>query len=265
MEFCMNSLNNFRDVKPENRLYTLSESLKMGPAVNERCVINMISISTLTTQTDFENAWKKNPGYKLDMRGPCDSSCRGGTVLHRAVCENNLEMTKYIIKKLDRKIDLLNILNITPLQLAIHNLELFGGNLQLEIINELLKAGADVNLANEDCFDYTQSSMLGFALRNLELTKLLLQYGAQKLHAFAPDRKSIIKEKFNDVENKIYKQAKREVRYPHTLFILGFQDPNSLIYFFPKEIIAHIVTCAKVESSHQQRINQAKKELSNFI
>jgi ankyrin repeat protein len=234
--------------------------------VNAPWAINMITmINQNTTPTQFEAACKNNPNYELKMRGPC-GPCRGGTALHMAVKLDNLKMTKFFIKNLGTKnIDLINANNNTPLMCAVEDRGMFPlrkNETNMEIIHQLLMAGADANLAWDDLrFDGFHYSLLSRALADsdLALTKLLLLYGAKKLVAFAPNKNALIKQELTDKEDKIYKLAKKEIRDMQNLFILGGIDPNSPLNGMPKEIILHILISGKVESSNQQKINEAKK------
>ncbi len=254
---------NINKIESGNQLYTKFYTLYKAPENKESYVFNMITkITENTSPIEFEAEWKKNSDFKLEMRGP-NGPCLGGTCLHMAVHKNNLTLTKYFIKLLNNHVDFLNCIDVTPLKFAINNISMSGlkNNKELQIIEELIKASADVNLVS----DY--DTILCCATRNLETTKLLLQYGAVRAHGFTHDRKGLIKEKFPE-ENfpktrmMIYKQAKNEIKKQNALFILGGKDNNSLISFLPKEIIAHILTCARIESPNQKKIRQAKKEIT---
>ncbi|HEV8052510.1 MAG TPA: hypothetical protein VGP47_08445 [Parachlamydiaceae bacterium] len=270
-------------ITPDLKLYTTISDLNHEPVVKESWAINMISIiKKTTTQAEFEAAWEKNPDYKLEMTCPIGSYiARNG--LCNSVYFSNLEMTKFFIKNLDAKnLDVKDNHSITPLVSAVDNIrsmnmfnqperypELIIENDQnLEITRELLLAGAKVNLGTGyPRFDGFNSSLLTTALGKYELplTKLLLQFGAQKFYAFTPDKKALIKQKFTDEENIIYKQAKKELREKEFLFIRGRQNVGSTLHCFPSEIVTHILTLGKSGlsgrgiSSNQKRIDEAKK------
>ncbi|MBA3284147.1 MAG: ankyrin repeat domain-containing protein [Nitrosopumilus sp.] len=251
---------------PSLKLYSTTHDLKKEPMVVESWATNMISmINETTTITQFEDAWKNNPNYKLEMKGSY-RRCHGETGLHMSVSKNNLEMTKFFIKHLSvGNIDSLNSSRRTPLHEALLKRKNMRHSINLEVIRQLLIAGADVNLGWGDTrWDGFESSPLLHALKpfDLELTKLLLQFGAQKLVAFTPDKKALIKQKFDDKQNEIYKQAKNEIKIQkdaRNLFILGRLDEKSTLNCFPTEIIAYILMSNRIHSSNDHRIIEAKR------
>lgn len=249
----MNSIGN------NTKLYDVV--CRTSPEVNESYVVSMISmINQNTTVEQFESAWKKNPNYKLEMMGPL-GPCLGGTCLHMAVSKRNLNLTKYFLKKINNP-DPSDWTRKTPLIEAVMDrfLGITKEEEALSIAHELLAAGSDVNLAYDTYRDGFNRSPLTLALSysDLKLTKLFLQYGAQKFFKSSSDGKSLIKQKLTDEENAVYKQAKREIKEMKVLFLLGSQDPDSPISWLPKEIVFHILTCGQIQGSNQKRVNEAK-------
>lgn len=135
-------------------------------------------------------------------------------------------------------------------------------SINMKIIYELLLAGANVNLAsnhlNGDCFHQTPLKM-ALELKDHKLTTLLMQFGAKKLYQC--DGNCILtKQVFKDKNQKIYEAAKNNIAKMRALFILArTQDPGSLLFTFPKELIAQILTCALIGRSNQKQIDSAKQ------
>lgn len=279
----MNDLTLNTKYKPNQKLYTRLEDLKQQNIQRDLHTENMISIIQKDTlPIEFKASWKENPDYKLE-----NFNIKGQSGLSKAVRENNLEMTIFFIKNLKKgEIDDIcteHGCNQTPLLQAVlrRNIIIFRKNQatnfnndekalsnNFEIIEQLLIAGAEVNFADKK--NDRIENLLSFALswKDIALTKLFLLYGAQKLHSLSPDGKSIVKQKFTEEENKIYKQAKKELnidgKKKKRLFLLGSQDKNSYIFLLPKEILEKIVTQdhtieIKKISSNQPRINEVKK------
>lgn len=269
----------FDPIKPENKLYSLSVSLSTPKAEKDPSIIKMISmIKKDTSPAEFKDAWKNNPNYKLEMRGPLGPAL-GGTGLHKAISAGNLKMVKFFIKELNREsIDSPDESGYTPFMYAISNRIFIDypetKTINFKIIHELLKAGADVNLAgyrNSPRIDGFNTSALSLALErgDIDLIRLLMQYGAKKLYAFTPDRKSLVKQWFSDKENELYKQVKKELKISETkknkqLFLLGAKDPNSLTSLLPKEIFGLILTKDQIVSPYHRRIKEAKKMIAGL-
>lgn len=171
----------------------------------------------------------------------------------------------------------------TPLMKAVYDRAIqtihhrpYSRETQLANIELLLARGADVNIAykiNANSNAKFNDSMLMYALcsKDLELTKLLMKYGAQKLYKFDPEKMILIKEKFSKDETALYKLVKKRLRDDQIsaikdqmqIFLLGHQDQDSSHNKLPLEIVAQILTTGhssgRAISSNQKRIDETKK------
>lgn len=133
-------------------------------------------------------------------------------------------------------------------------------DINMKIIYHLLLAGADANVASNHLMkDGFHENPLTMSLkqRDVELTILLLQFGAKRL--FHLNCKQFLeKQQFTKSELKVFKKSKDGIAKMRALFILGTQDPSSLIYRVPKELVTHILTCAVMRGSNQKKIDAAK-------
>lgn len=229
-------------------------------------VVSMVNQNT--TPEEFENEWKKYPGYKLENAGPIGVACKGDTSIGRAIACNNLSLGRHLIKKLDPAyINACNSLySYSLLVQAVLRRTMYRNkdDAQLELIRQLAISGANVNLCykiiGKDCFEDSPLTT-ALAISDVKLAKILLHYGAEKYYKFTPDNKGLIKQKFTEAENKTYKLAKKEIRDSINLVILGSKEGNSTLDVLPKDIIAHILTCDRVVGINHHRVEEAKKQI----
>lgn len=263
-----NSYSQYFAVNEKNRLYIVIHDLKKSERMLNNEINDIISkISCDTLPIEFEAICEKYPNYKLEMKGA------RGTGLYESVSFNNVDLTKFFLKRLSKEnINRRIFSDNTVLMSAVTNLVFKHGILKqktYEIIRELLLAEADVNIGFFVGFDGFHNTVLTKALENkdVKLAKLLMEFGAKKLYAISPNGKCLIKQKFTKEENEIYEQAKKElnikgIKKKKRLFLLGSIDFKSIISCLPKEVIGEIISRGEPVSSNQKRVYEAKKMIA---
>jgi hypothetical protein len=187
--------------------------------------------------------------------------------LHKGILKNDLKKVVFCINHLGPKVGLEhNIHGYSFLHQAIltrrfQKLNPKSSKKNMKIIYQLLISGADVNLVShhlqKDNFHETPLSS-ALKLKDANLTSLLMQFGAERLFRFDMSSSSLIEQTFSKDKEKIFEKAKIQVRYPQTLFIFGIQNPDSVLYRIPKEIIAYILKRGIMRSSNQRLVELAK-------
>ncbi|MBA3603546.1 MAG: hypothetical protein H0W50_07895 [Parachlamydiaceae bacterium] len=230
-------------------------------------------ITEKTPPMEFEKVREKFPNYSLMNAGPI-GPCLGGTSLNKAIAKKNIILTKYLIQIMGRK-DINKLCDQnrkTPLSSAIvyhYMFNLSKNEESFELIHQLVLAGADVNLStektNKDFYFYPLKD--GLKNADIKVVKLLLNFGAKKQYRFTQDKNALVKDKFEEKEDKIYKAVKKEIKTTRYQFISGHQDSGSLISWFPKEIVALIIKCEYdfTQTPYFERIMKAKKQISSAL
>lgn len=127
-------------------------------------------------------------------------------------------------------------------------------------IRHLLNAGADPNLTgihyeeNEEIRKCDSSlleainplSIALFRYPDDSLIELLINYGAKRTYYFNnPTKTDITRQEFNEINNKRYKEAKKNVevyKKCKLIFLFAFSNPESIIKELPKELVFYILS-----------------------
>jgi len=261
--------NNINHFPVDQRLYNVVDYAPRVPADKEDAHNKMVKvIGSDPSVEDFIAAWKENSSCELGFGDKYNQ-----TVFQYSIIFNNVKLTEFFIQQLG--VDYLNKscnAGWTPLGEAYMQHSL-GEEISLKMLDTLLKAGADAEIGfnddvvpnahgpgfHESLFRAVLPSNLD-SLKSLDVTRLFMEYGAGKLMAYAPDRKSLIQEEFPAQKNEIYEKIKKDMSDVRVNFVLATQDETSP-YWLPKDITKHILTCAHVPSKNQARIQQAKYEV----
>lgn len=181
------------------------------------------------------------------------------TSIHEAIRNNNLREVRDLSFNFSKEmLNTLDVKHTLPLKYAIEGHTQSNPN-ALSIIETLLQRGADVNLASKKDDD----SFLHLATKNdsIPLTRLLLEYGAEKYYKYTYDQMLIENHPFSQKEERIYKIAKSEILESRFAFYLGFEDSNSPISTLSKDLIILIFTTSKVSNAYQEKISELQRKM----
>lgn len=267
--------NQMNPINPFQKLYSDSHSLEITekPSI-EISMKDLECIKRNLTVVEF----KELECFKKMM----DDMPALGMCLIYATRSLNQELTEFLIKELRR----LDIDSVPKLCFVALGGVIFSRNAVLEhysqcngsltIIESLLKAGADANIELDCTSKEFGPSFLRSALRtsDMELTKLLLKYGAQKFYLLDRNEKKLIKQTFSESENKIYNEAKKQLKAEQMQLICDntfyyfdmlreYQNETLTLNRFPNEVVAKIAediwNLSRRVSSNQELIDEAKK------
>lgn len=216
--------------------------------------IKMIEIINKTiTPAEFEEKWKEFPCFELASWVPISSSIFSGTPLQIAIEKNNLILAGYFAKKepklvnVQRLSSVLGLISCSPiftLFLTKKNHNLTNKQLlnleQLDFLEILARLGSDVNAESYRLSPLDYSCLN----RDLECTKLLINYGAKRKYRFNPENNELIRnDDFSGVTLETYRLAKRLLRrdYENSFhFFLASKTLSSFVNMLPKDILTEI-------------------------
>lgn len=247
-----------RDMRLIDSYFEMSGDGCLAPARGKRWPSTLdadavvANITPHTTIKEFEALRKILPDYNLEDCASLNLH-HGVTVIHKAIYENNLSLTKYLIKVLNNK-NIRNTLSDSPLSFAIlQRVTLKRNNpINLKIIETLLPH-CDVNITGSS---YALKEVLD--LKETKLVHMFLKYGARKSKSLKGN--VLTSEKFTEEQEKLY-QSQKISQATRTLFMCAKSDPRSCISGLPKEVILQIVAAGRVFSTYHIKILELKKKL----